>query len=188
LTETDQLQQDLHFVRRAVARRQSEPTPQIIPIVWGVFVLVSFAMLDFYRTGAAWMFTAVAPALALFSGWIGRAQARRAGETDRRAGRIHALHWGSIFLAMMSLVVLAATGRVRGEGVGQVATLLVGLVYFLAGVHLDGRWMISGLLLMAGAAAVAFVPRYPWTILGAVVCLALVLPAFLPRRADAHHE
>ena len=83
---------------------------------------------------------------------------------------------------LLALCALAAKHRVSGQGVGQVATLVVGIVYFLAGVHLDRRWMPSGLLLIIGSAAITFVPRFPWTVLGVVVSLAVVLPTFLSRR------
>jgi len=117
------------------------------------------------------------------SGLIGAAYGRRMGESDRRMGHRHLMHWGTIFLAMIALCVLAAKHRVSGEGVGQVSTLIVGVVYFLAGVHFDRNWLVSGVLLIFGAAAITFVPRYPWTLLGAVVCLAIAVPAFLPRRS-----
>jgi hypothetical protein len=185
VTRTEQLRQDFHYVRQAVDRRggSRERTPRAIPILWGLFVLVSFALLDLHPRAAAWMFSVGAPLLAVASGLIGRAAARREGELNRRVGLDHAMHWGTIFLGMIALGALAAAGRVRGEGVGQVATIIVGVVYFLAGVHFDRNWLVSGVLLIFGAAAITFVPRYPWTLLGAVVCLAIAVPAFLPRRS-----
>ena len=184
MTESQQMHDDLRFVRRAVARRGVlEPTPRAIAILWGLFILVAFTLLDFNLRAAMWMFALVAPLLGVASGLIGAMQGRRLGEVDKRIGYLHALHWGTIFIAMLPLTVLAATHRVSGEGVGQVATLIVGVVYFLGGVHFDRRWMPSGLLLMIGSAAITFVPRYPWTILGAVACLALILPSLLPNRA-----
>lgn len=185
MTESHQLHDDLRFVRRAVARRgRLEPTPRAIPFLWAAFVLVSFTLLDFNLRAAMWMFALVAPLLGVASGVIGALHGRRQGEVDKRVGYLHALHWGTIFLAMLPLTVLAAKHRVSGEGVGQVATLIVGVVYFLGGVHFDRRWMPSGLLMILGSAAITFVPRYPWTILGAVVCLAIVLPSLLPNRSN----
>ena len=184
MTETQQLHEDLRFVRRAVARRAADPTPRAIPLMWGAFILVAFALLDVNLRAAGWLFAVAAPILGVSSWLVGALHGRRHGELDRRAGTRHALHWGTIFLSMLALVVLAATRRVTGEGVGQVATLVVGIVYFLAGVHFDRRWMPSGLLLIIGSAAITFVPRYPWTVLGVVVSLAVVLPTFLPQRSD----
>lgn len=184
MTESQQIHDDLRFVRRAVARRgMLEQTPRAIPILWGAFVLVAFALLDFNHRAAMWMFGLGAPLLGVLSGLIGAMHGRRAGEWDKRIGQLHAMHWGTIFLAMLALCVLAARHRVDGEGIGQVATLIVGVVYFLGGVHFDRRWMPSGLILIVGSAAITFAPWYPWTILGVVVCLALVLPNFLPKRS-----
>ena len=184
MTESQQLHEDLRFVRRAVARRALEPTPRAIPWMWGAFILVSFALLDFNLRAAFWLFAVGAPLLGVASGFVGAMHGRRVGEVNHRSGRLHALHWGTIFLGMLALVALAAKQRVSGEGVGQVATLVVGIVYFLAGGHLDRRWMPSGLVLIIGAAAITFVPRYPWTILGVIVSLAVILPTFLPQRSD----
>jgi hypothetical protein len=184
MTETQQLHEDLRFVRRAAARRVADPTPRAIAWMWGAFILVAFALLDFNLRVALWLFAVGAPLLGVASGVVGAMHGRRHGEVDRRAGKLHVLHWGTIFLGMLALVVLAAKQRVSGEGVGQIATLIVGIVYFLAGVHLDRRWMPSGLLLIIGSAAITFVPRYPWTVLGVVVSLAVVLPTFLPQRSD----
>ena len=186
MTQTEQIRQDLQFVRHAVARRSDAGrTPAAIPVIWGLFILVSFGMLDFWTTGAMWMFALVAPLLGIVSWLIGWSQARRAGEVDRRVGLTQAMHWGTIFLAMVVLCALAAGRRISGEAIGQVATMIVGIVYFLAGVHFDRRWMISGLLLLVGSAAITWVPQYAWTSLGLVVFLALVIPAFVRPRARA---
>jgi hypothetical protein len=187
MTQSEQIRDDLHFVRNAVARRGSlDRTPALIPVIWGAFILASFAMLDFWRTGAMWMFAVVAPLLGIASWLIGWAHARRVGERDHRAALTQAMHWGSIFIAMLVLCAIAAAHHQRfgGEAIGQVATLIVGLVYFLAGVHLDRRWMISGLLLLGGAAVVTWIPRYAWTSLGVIVFLALVIPALLVRPSN----
>jgi hypothetical protein len=140
-------------------------------------------MIDFSPRAANWLFAVGAPLLGVASGFVGAMHGRRLGEVDHRSGRLHALHWGTIFLGMLALCALAAKHRVTGEGVGQVSTLIVGIVYFLGGVHLDRRWMPSGLVLIIGAAAITFVPRYPWTVLGVLVSLAVVLPTFLPQRS-----
>lgn len=185
MTQTDQMQQDLKFVRDAVARRGIlDRTPQAIAWLWAIFILLSFALLDFRFSAAMWMFAVGAPLCGIVSFLIGRNVARHEGEFDHRVGFTCALHWGTIFLAMIALCFLAAAGRVSGQGIGQVATLVVGVVYFLAGVHFDRRWMTSGLLLMAGAAAISWIPHYPWTSLGAVVCLALILPTFFGKTVN----
>jgi hypothetical protein len=180
MTQSQQIHEDLQFVRQAVDRcSRSDTTPHLIAWIWGLFILVSFTLLDVHFPAAMWMFAVGAPICGVASGFIGRSVAMREGVTDRREAAAQALHWGSIFVAMLALSALAALGRVRGDGIGQVATLIVGVVYFLGGVHFDRRWMISGILLMVGSVAITFIHHWAWTALGVVVCLGLILPTFL---------
>ena len=66
---------------------------------------------------------------------------------------------------------------------------MIGLVYFLAGVHLDRNFLWLGPVLIVGGVLVGMAPRYGWTILGVVVALGLVVPSFFPpRRAAAQKQ
>lgn len=187
MTQSERLEQDLRYVRQAVTRKTMlDRTPTAIPWLWAIFVLIAFTLLDLAPRAAGWMFAVGAPLCGVLSLLIGMRQARREGEINRREGLLQALHWGSIFISMIVLPSIAWSGRIGPEVAGQIATLLVGLVYFLAGVHFDWRWMISGTILIVGAAAVAWIPVYPWSTLGAVVCVALILPTFIGTASHEH--
>src|SRR4051812_2018639 len=59
VTEINQLHDDLRFVRDAVARGDSpQRGPAAIYVVWAVYVLVGYTLLDFYPTAAGWFFLA----------------------------------------------------------------------------------------------------------------------------------
>ena len=128
--------------------------------MWGAFILVSFAMLDFNLRAAFLLFATGAAAR----------RGERAHQRDARAAAwarwtaaadaCIGMYWGTIFLGMLALAAARRQTSRDRRGCRQVSTLIVGIVYFLAGVHLDRRWMPSGLVLIIGSAAITFVPRY----------------------------
>ena len=81
------LQQDLHFVRETVVRREKNRAPAAILYLWAVYVLVGYAMIDFAPKYCNWFFMIGGIAGGVLSGWLGRRQARREGERDRAGGR-----------------------------------------------------------------------------------------------------
>jgi hypothetical protein len=190
MTETEQqLRDDLAFVRHAVARRDApDATPRGILLIWAVYVLVGYALLDQSVAAANWFFLLAGIAGGVASSIIGRRNARRAGQADREEGLRHMLHWGSIFLAIIAIVALAIARRdqLRGGGeiVGQFIALTIGVIYFLAGVHFDRRFIWLGLLLIAGSIAISFVPRYGWTALGIVMFIGLAGPTIFSKGPD----
>ena len=103
-------------------------------------------------------------------------------------GKKQWLHWGSILVAIFAVIALSVIAKLSGQVMGQFIALAVGIVYFLAGVHFDRNFLWVGLLLMAGAVAVSFIPRYPWTALGLVIAIGLLLPLmFRKRPSPANH-
>jgi len=188
MTEINQLQDDLRFVRDAVARGDSpQRRPAAIYIVWAVYVLVGYTLIDLYPRAAGWFFLLGGVLGGIASGVIGRRLARQEGAYDRREGRRLALHWGvGIVLAIACAMALAAVvPALRGTAAGQLIVVMIGLVYFLAGVHFDRNFLWLGPVLMVGGVLVGFVPRYGWTALGTVIALGLVVPTLLPVKRTA---
>lgn len=188
MTNVQQVGEDLRFVRQAVARRQHPRPLASIYYVWAVYVLVGYTLIDFAPTTAANAFFAAAGiAGGLLSWYLARRWAMRMGECDLTVARRSAMHWaGGIILAIAAAFGLATViPALRGPAVGQVVVVLIGMVYFLAGVHFDRNLLWLGPVFMAGGILVGFFPRYGWTALGAVIALGLVLPTLLPsRRVD----
>ena len=187
-TETEQLHDDLRFVRHAVDRRDAPYSlPAGILLIWAAYVLVGYALLDFNRIYAGWWFMVAGIIGGVGSAIIGRRNAARVGQVDRDEARKHLLHWGSIFIAVIAIMALIATRHDeitgRGEIIGQVIAIVVGVVYFLAGVHFDRYFIWLGLMLMAGAVGISFVPNYGWTMLGVLLSAGLALPVVLRRRS-----
>ncbi|MGH7176815.1 MAG: hypothetical protein ACREJC_05485 [Tepidisphaeraceae bacterium] len=190
MTQPEQLNQDLQFVRHAVTERDKERrrTPPGIFIIWGIYVLIGYTLLDFNRAAGGWFLMVGGIVGGIASSFIGRADSRRYGMVDRAEGVKHMLHWGSIFIAIASVIGLSVARGLQGEVVGQFIVLVIGLVYFLGGVHFDRYFIWLGLFLMAGSIGVGFVPRYPWSALGLVLSAGLLIPALLPRRPAASPE
>jgi hypothetical protein len=164
MTESQQqLHEDLRFVRHAVETRDSpQTTPAPILLIWSAYVLIGYTLLDFNRAAAGWFFMIGGIAGGLASTYIGRRDAVREGHVDRAEGRRRALHWSSILIAVIAILalVICRQDQLRGSGeiVGQIIVIVVGVVYFLAGVHFDRLFIWLGLLLIVGSIAISFMP------------------------------
>jgi hypothetical protein len=56
---------------------------------------------------------------------------------------------------------------------------MIGLVYFLWGVHYQRYFMVLGPIVMAGGVLVGQIHHFGWTILGVVISLGLILPTLI---------
>ncbi len=180
-----QAQQDLRFVKEAVARRERTARPIAVYWVWAVYVLIGYTMIDFAPRWSGWFFMIGGIAGGMISGMLGRRMQRQLGEVDRQDAHRTTLHFmGGILLAVIFSFALAVLSPpLRSPLIGQVLVVMIGLVYFLAGVHFDRNFLWLGPLVMAGGVLVGLVPRYGWTALGIVIALGLVVPTLLPTRA-----
>src|SRR5436190_18100807 len=191
MTEIHQMHEDLKFVREAVTRReQPARKPVLVYYVWAAYVLVGYTMLDFTPRLAGWFFLAGGVLGGVLSAALARRAAHQAGEYDRGEMRRTALHWaGGIVLAIVGAMALAAViPPLRGTAAGQLIVVMIGLVYFLAGVHFDRNFLWLGPVLIVGGVVVGFVPHYGWTSLGIVIALGLVVPTLFPPRRSAGAE
>jgi hypothetical protein len=181
--QAQQIGQDLQFVRDAVSKRADRHRmPSIIGVFWASYVLVGYPLLDFKPNFGAMFLMSASIAGGILSAWLGRRDAVRRGERDDAEGRREGAHWLSLLVAIIAVLALSIIHRVDGTLTGQYVTLMVGVVYFLAGVHYDRKFVWLGLLMMAGTIGISFVPRYPWTALGVLMGSGLLIASFLNRR------
>ncbi|HEV8292622.1 MAG TPA: hypothetical protein VGP94_11895, partial [Tepidisphaeraceae bacterium] len=137
MTDIKQIHDDLKFVREAVDRHDRQP-PRALTIywVWAVYVLGGYTLLDFSPRAASWFFMIGGIAGGIISSIIGRRASQQAGEIERAQGRREGLHWIlGILLAIASTIALAIVIPLPGQVAGQLVAVMIGLVYFLAGVH-----------------------------------------------------
>ena len=191
MSEIDSVAADLRFVKDAVARKERDAnrTPMWIPVLWGAVALAGCVVNDF-NPRYSWLYWGVVPVLAFLASWlIGGRAALASGEYDRPAGVRMGLHWSSIFYGAIPVVCLARAGKIDGQEAGQLLILVSGIVYFLAGVHFDRRWLLSGIVMILGAALLTYATRYGWTTLGVLLFIALTVGfSRYPAPGAAHDE
>lgn len=178
---TDQIRDDLHFVR-SVAERSRRRSPTPIYLIWAAISAVGFPLIDF-APRSVWIFWAIAsPVGTALSFWVGARSARLGGQVDRDEGRRHGLHWMALLVIVFLASILVFTGRIPGDSFGEIVLLIVALGYFLAGVHLD-RPLLGVGVLMVGAYGLLFVlTSYAWTVVGLAIAAGLGLTAILASR------
>jgi hypothetical protein len=184
MPEVESVAADLRFVKDALDRKQREVrrTPVAIPILWGLIALAGCCINDF-NPRYSWTYWGIVPVIGFLLSWlIGGSAMFKAGEYDRETGVRIGLHWGSIFLAAVPVWLLACAGKIDGQEAGQLLILVSGIVYLLAGVHFDRRWLWPGLVMMVGAGVLTYVTRFGWTALGVMLFVALIVGFSMPPR------
>src|SRR5690349_20973208 len=102
MTDVRQLQEDLSYVRQAVARRGPPGRgPASIYWVWGIYVLVGYVLNGFVPEAAGWFFMAGGIAGGIASWYLGKRHSLRFGQHDMAEVRRIYLHWmGGIILSL----------------------------------------------------------------------------------------
>ena len=184
---TDQLKQDLDYIATAVRRRDRSLGVPAIYFLWAAIILIGFAMVDFARHHVSlfWLFWLVAVVGGgVLSWWLGARDSRRRGLNDRAQGQRYGLHWGVGGLAYLLTALPLLLDRVPSPQGGAGFLFTTGLLYALAGVHLERPLLWSGLLMLAAyAVLVAFAPPYIWTITGIVIAASLLWAGLSVQRA-----
>jgi uncharacterized Tic20 family protein len=184
VSEVNNLAEDLHFVRQAVDRRGTSEAPPSVLYLWAIYVIVGYALIDFAPRFAGPFFAIGGIVGGLLSWWIGRSHSRRMGESNRAEGIRALLHFGGgIVLSFIFIMALAlADASLRGARGSQAFVIMIGLVYFLWGVHEERYYLLLGVVVMVGGVLVGYISHFGWTILGAVISLGLILPTLVPVR------
>lgn len=175
-TPDQQAAEDLEYVRKSIDRGKSG-TPAAIYALWGVICLIGFSMVDFAREHVGLYWLVAAPLGLVASAILGYRSGIERGERDATMGRKHLLHWSSLLVAIAMTLPMVFAGDIAWPALAKLFLIFIALVYFLAGIHLDRRMLVVGLLILAGYVALLFSPPYGWTWTGAVVALALFVCA-----------
>ena len=185
MSHADQLKHDLEYVASAVRRTDQPVGMPSIYFLWAAIILVGFALPDFAPqfAGLYWLVCGIGGGLLTWR--LAERAERRSGTLDRELGRRHGYHWlvGGIGFMVCWLPVL---GGASIETVAGNFLLVAGLVYGLAGVHLERPLLWSGLLMLAAFAVLSvFAPPYTWTITGVAICASLVWAGLSSRGTQA---
>src|SRR2546422_5529862 len=128
MVESQQLSQDLQFVKAAVERSRAPLfTPPSLGLLWGTITLVGFSLGDFYPpySGLYWFFAG--PLGGVASWFLGKRISRSYGELDRRQGMQELLHWTGMFVAIL-LLILPSRG-IQPAAFGQLVLLIIAYSY-----------------------------------------------------------
>ena len=185
-SSNENLRQDLDYIASAV-RRHDRPTGiPAIYFLWAAIVLVGFALPDLAPRAAGTFWFVAGVAGGLLSWWLGARHARRSGVNDVAEGRRHGFHWLIGGIGFLLVMLPVAVGRTPIATAVPDFLLVAGLLYALAGVHLERPLLWSGLLMLAAyAVLVVFAPPYTWTITGVAIALSLAWAGVQTRRAGA---
>jgi hypothetical protein len=183
MSDANQLEQDLHYVREVVDRADRSPhRPVAIYSIWALYVLIGYPLVDFAPRYSGPFFSIgwlVCMVLTLY--FVYR---YKKSTGVKSGGHRSSLFWlGGSTLIILSLIGLSITNsNLRGEASGQLAVVLIGIFYYLGGVHYDRNFLWLGPVLCVGGILVGIVPHYGWTALGIVFALGLMGPTlFVPR-------
>ena len=188
MTQIDQVQEDLSFIRQALARRsQRKWGGEAVYLVWAVYVLIGYVLLDMNPKYADLFFLIGLVPFGAVSQGIARRGEQKMGNVDVAEQRRATLHWvgGGMLVLLTGVAVQLMIPSLRNIHGGQIFVILCGLFYFLSGVHYDGHFLWIGPLLIVGGLCVQYVPVLPWTCLGLMIAAALCMPYFDARRKRA---
>jgi hypothetical protein len=189
MTESNQLAEDLQFVRNAVEARDKRVQPATMHLlIWAAYSLICIPMYDFIPAYAGRINTAGWLSAMVASFILGKREARQTGQFDRAMMLRSSLHWyGGIALLLMTVFGLAWFGRgISGDMVGQVSVILVGFLYYTAGVHLaDVKFMrVAGPIIIAAGIGMGAIPHYRWTVMGLIFAVCLLSPLVFAKRVS----
>jgi hypothetical protein len=185
MTDVQQVKDDLQFVRQAVDRRPPVGRDHALRYYWwAAYVLIGYFLLDINPVWGSWFLMIAGLVVMAVIGMHAKRRGQIIGEIDRVQNRRNMLHWaGGIFAAVFFPNLLAGVvPALRGPVCGQIEVLMIGMVYFMWGVHVDKTFLWLGPIMMLGGALVGFVPHYPWTWLGALIAVGLVVAGILVQR------
>lgn len=175
MTDDQQIREDLSYVRGVVRRSEGVDNPASIYFLWALISFFGYAIIDFQpeKTGVYWAFAG--PIGGLLSAVLGRRAARRRGQVSHRQGRVEALHWTGMMVAVLLLIPLVTTGRLAPDDIPRVILLILALIYWTAGLREDRRFLPLGAVMAGMYLFTIFAARLPylWTITAAVLSTSL---------------
>lgn len=172
------LEEDIAFVREAVEKRDRTHYRSIaIAVLWAVILATGHALNDFYPHYSPLFWCTATPVGYLLSFRIAAREARATGVVNRRKRATFGLHWGSLFVAIAIVLFIALPNGLEHSLISQFITLTAGMTCYFAGLHLDRRLLVPGVVMVLCAAAVDYLVPYPWTIVGLAIAASLIVSA-----------
>ncbi len=184
---TQKFEEDVAFVREAVEKRDRMQYNSIaIAVLWAIILATGYALNDF-RPEVSHLFWPIATFIGfLLSFWIANRAMRARGITKRGGGAKYGWHWGSLFVVIPVVVFIGVRHGMALEPllINQFITLIVGITCYFAGLHLDRRFILPGIVHIVGAPAADYLAPYPWTMVGLAIAASLIISALWMKPHD----
>ena len=182
MADMEQVKSDLGYVREVVRTSEQDPSVPAISFLWAGICLVGFSLIDFAPRHVGLYWSIAAPLGFLVSCFLGWRHSQRQGQMRRDLGIRYFLHMFGMMAVIFLASILGMTGAVAWQELSKLILLIIGLAYFLAGVHLERPLLWIGILMMAGYLSLFVIPAYGWTFIGVLVAVALVSTGLIERR------
>jgi hypothetical protein len=184
MSELRDLNENLEFVRSAVARARVQVGSPAIYFLWAAICGIGFS-LPAIAPGIAWQYWVVA---GLGGGglsiWLGQRHAKASGIVDRELARRHGMHWLACGLAMAVILAGFLAGRLQWEVALPLLVSVSGLAYLLAGIHFYPPLCWAGGLLLVSGMVMWWVPGVHMAVFtGIAMALSLCVAGVTARRA-----
>ncbi|MBT9160565.1 MAG: hypothetical protein AAGB97_05905 [Dehalococcoidia bacterium] len=182
MADMEQVKSDLGYLREVVRTSEQDPSLSVIYFLWAALCLVGFSLVDFAPRHVGLYWSIAAPLGFLTSCFLGWRHSRRQGQMHRDLGIRYGLHMFGMMVVIFLAAILGVIGAVCWQELSKLILLIIGLSYFLAGLHLERPLLWIGILMMVGYLALFVIPAYGWTFIGALVAVALVSTGLIGRR------
>lgn len=178
MTDDRQARDDLSYVRSVLHRAErTAGSPATIYFVWAAITFFGFAIIDFApeKTGLYWI--VAGPLGGVLSAVLGHRAGRATGQPAEREGRVLAMHWSGVMIAVLLIVPLAMTRVIAPDDFPRLVMLVIALSYYTAGVHVDRRLIPVSVVLAACYLLAVFARTLPhlWTVTAAIVAASLAI-------------
>lgn len=184
---TQKFEEDVAFVREAVEKRDRMQYDSIaIALLWAIILAAGYMINDF-RPEIGHLYWPITTFIGfLISFWIAKRAMRARGITRRGGWTKYGWHWGSLFVVIPITVSIALRHGLALEpsAMNQFITLIAGVTCYLAGLHLDRRFLLPGIVHIVGAPAVDYLAPYPWTMVGLAIAASLIISALWMKPHD----
>lgn len=183
MTTQDQLKDDLDFIASTVRRNDRSGGLPALYVFWALAIAIGFTLADFAPRIVGWYWLLVGIGGGIGSMLYADRVSRQRGISNSEEGKRWGLHFMVGGFGWLATALPMMTGKLSPEAGAPWFLFTTGLVYALAGVHLDRPMLWSGLLALAGFMVMQLVAvPYVWTTTGLLMALCLGTAAVLTAR------
>ena len=182
---------DLRFIKEIMQKTHRRiDTHAFHTIIWGTIVLVWYPLGNYFQQeGNLTAYFALIPSFiilgSILSGYFENRYAQKRkleGENTFISRQVGFVIWGSLAPAMVLSAILPATGFIHGSDVPTVWGFAYANMAFMIGVVYSREYLVSGIIIFAGALLAVFLPDHNGYILGPFMGFGMMIPGFIAER------